>query len=277
MDVLKELLDTDIQGLPLEKILGAVVVGLVGLLAIKLLLRGIDRLLGRMKLEDALRRMLRTALKAVLLVVLVITVMGYLDLPISALVAGLSVVGVAVTLGVQNFLTNVAGGVQLLASHPFQIGDYVEAGGCAGTVREVGLFYTKILTYDRKLIQLPNSSIVAENIINYTHEPVRRVTIQVSASYDAPVDKVMDCLVRLGRSHPLAAADPVPKAHVTGYGSSAINYVLWVWCDNKDFWTVHYDLMEQLKPAFDREGIEMTYDHLNVHLPDRGAEPGDQT
>lgn len=277
MDVLKELLDTDIQGLPLEKILGAVVVGLVGLLAIKLLLRGIDRLLGRMKLEDALRRMLRTALKAVLLVVLVITVMGYLDLPISALVAGLSVVGVAVTLGVQNFLTNVAGGVQLLASHPFQIGDYVEAGGCAGTVREVGLFYTKILTYDRKLIQLPNSSIVAENIINYTHEPVRRVTIQVSASYDAPVDKVMDCLVRLGRSHPLAAADPAPKAHVTGYGSSAINYVLWVWCDNKDFWTVHYDLMEQLKPAFDREGIEMTYDHLNVHLPDRGAEPGDQT
>ena len=276
MDVLKELLDTDIQGLPLEKILGAVVVGLVGLLAIKLLLRGIDRLLGRMKLEDALRRMLRTALKAVLLVVLVITVMGYLDLPISALVAGLSVVGVAVTLGVQNFLTNVAGGVQLLASHPFQIGDYVEAGGCAGTVREVGLFYTKILTYDRKLIQLPNSSIVAENIINYTHEPVRRVTIQVSASYDAPVDKVMDCLVRLGRSHPLAAADPAPKAHVTGYGSSAINYVLWVWCDNKDFWTVHYDLMEQLKPAFDREGIEMTYDHLNVHLPDRGAEPGDQ-
>ncbi len=277
MDVLKELLDTDIQGLPLEKILGAVVVGLVGLLAIKLLLRGIDRLLGRMKLEDALRRMLRTALKAVLLVVLVITVMGYLDLPISALVAGLSVVGVAVTLGVQNFLTNVAGGVQLLASHPFQIGDYVEAGGCAGTVREVGLFYTKILTYDRKLIQLPNSSIVAENIINYTHEPVRRVTIQVSASYDAPVDKVMDCLVRLGRSHPLAAADPAPKAHVTGYGSSAISYVLWVWCDNKDFWTVHYDLMEQLKPAFDREGIEMTYDHLNVHLPDRGAEPGDQT
>ena len=277
MDVLKELLDTDIQGLPLEKILGAVVVGLVGLLAIKLLLRGIDRLLGRMKLEDALRRMLRTALKAVLLVVLVITVMGYLDLPISALVAGLSVVGVAVTLGVQNFLTNVAGGVQLLASHPFQIGDYVEAGGCAGTVREVGLFYTKILTYDRKLIQLPNSSIVAENIINYTHEPVRRVTIQVSASYDAPVDKVMDCLVRLGRSHPLAAADPAPKAHVTGYGSSAINYVLWVWCDNKDFWTVYFDLMEQLKPAFDREGIEMTYDHLNVHLPDRGAEPGDQT
>ena len=277
MDVLKELLDTDIQGLPLEKILGAVVVGLVGLLAIKLLLRGIDRLLGRMKLEDALRRMLRTALKAVLLVVLVITVMGYLDLPISALVAGLSVVGVAVTLGVQNFLTNVAGGVQLLASHPFQIGDYVEAGGCAGTVREVGLFYTKILTYDRKLIQLPNSSIVAENIINYTHEPVRRVTIQVSASYDAPVDKVMDCLVRLGRSHPLAAADPAPKAHVTGYGSSAISYVLWVWCDNKDFWTVHYDLMEQLKPAFDREGIEMTYDHLNVHLPDRGAEPGDRT
>lgn len=277
MDALKELLSTNIQGLSLEKILGAVAVVLVGLLAVKLLLRGADRLLGRMKLDDALRRALRTAVKALLLVVLVITVMGYLDLPISALVAGLSVVGVAVTLGVQNFLTNVAGGVQLLASHPFQIGDYVEAGGCAGTVREVGLFYTKILTYDRKLIQLPNSSIVAENIINYTHEPVRRVTIQVSASYDAPVDKVMDCLVRLGRSHPLAAADPAPKAHVTGYGSSAINYVLWVWCDNKDFWTVHYDLMEQLKPAFDREGIEMTYDHLNVHLPDRGAEPGDQT
>ena len=277
MDALKELLSTNIQGLSLEKILGAVAVVLVGLLAVKLLLRGADRLLGRMKLDDALRRALRTAVKALLLVVLVITVMGYLDLPISALVAGLSVVGVAVTLGVQNFLTNVAGGVQLLASHPFQIGDYVEAGGCAGTVREVGLFYTKIVTTDGKLVQLPNSTIVAENITNYTSEPVRRADVKVTASYDAPVDKVMDCLVRLGRSHPLAAADPAPRAHVTDYGSSAISYVLWVWCDNRDYWTVYFDLMEQLKPAFDREGIEMTYDHLNVHLPDRGAEPGDQT
>lgn len=266
MDALKELLNTNIQGLPLEKILGAAVVALVGLLIVKILLSCVDRVLARVNLERPLEKLLRTGLKALLLLLLVITVLGYLDLPISALVAGLSVVGVAVTLGVQNFLTNVAGGMQLLASHPFQIGDYVEAGGCAGTVQEVGLFYTKILTPDHKLIQLPNSSIVAANIINYTREPTRRVEITASVSYDAPVEKVMDCLVRLGRAHPKAAEDPAPVAHVKGYGASAIEYVLWVWCDNGDYWPMYYDLMEGLKPALDREGIEMTYDHLNVHL-----------
>ena len=133
-------------------------------------------------------------------------------------------------------------------------------------MQEVGLFYTKILTPDHKLIQLPNSSIVAANIINYTREPTRRVEITASVSYDAPVEKVMDCLVRLGRAHPKAAEDPAPVAHVKGYGASAIEYVLWVWCDNGDYWPMYYDLMEGLKPALDREGIEMTYDHLNVHL-----------
>lgn len=272
MDTLKELLNTNIQGLPLEKILGAAAVTLVGLLVIKLLLRCIDRVLARTKLERPLEKLLRTGVKALLLILLVITVLGYLDLPVSALVAGLSVAGVAVTLGVQNFLTNVAGGMQLLASQPFRIGDYVEAGGCAGTVREVGLFYTKIVTADNKLIQLPNSSIVAENIVNYTREPTRRAEITASVSYDAPVEKVMDCLVRLGRAHPKAAEDPAPAAHVKGYGANAIEYVLWVWCDNGDYWPMYYDLMEGLKPALDREGIEMTYNHLNVHLLERPAE-----
>ena len=225
-----------------------------------------DRALGRSRLDVSLQNLLCRLFKGALWFVAVIIVLGCLEIEVTSLVAVLSVIGLAFSLALQNFLSNVAGGMQLLASHPFKIGDYVGAGGCSGTVAEMGMFYTKLTTPDNKLVQIPNSSIVSGNVVNYSHQPTRRVELKVSAGYGAPPGKVLALLGKMAAEHPLVLDDPEPAVHVDGYGDSAIGYVMRVWCANADYWTVYYDLMDGFKAAFDRAGIEMTYPHLNVHM-----------
>lgn len=255
-----------ISELTTTKVFSAVIAAVVSLVVIKVLTKVAARALGRSKLDAPLQTLLRNLLKGVLWSVAVIIVLGCLDIEVTSLVAMLSVIGLAFSLALQNFLSNMAGGMQLLASHPFKLGDYVDAGGCSGTVTEIGMFYTKLTTPDNKLVQLPNSTIVSANITNYSAQPTRRVELKVSAGYDAPTEQVTALLKQMAADHPLVLADPEPAVHVDEYGDNAIGYVMRVWCANADYWTVYFDLIDGFKPAFDRAGIEMTYPHINVHM-----------
>lgn len=265
---LEDVMKLGVAGITLEKVLTAVITAVVCLIVIKLLLKLADRTLKRFEIDSTLKKLLRSGLKILLGFVAVIVVMDCLDIPVTSLIAVLSVIGLAFSLALQNFLSNVAGGLQLLASRPFKLGDYVEAGSCSGTVTEIGLFYTKLTSPDNKLVQLPNSSIVSANIINYSSESNRRVEWKVTASYDAPTEKVKEVLTRLVGEHPLTLADPEPLIRVNGYGDNSIEYIVRAWCANGDYWTVYFDLMDAFKPAFDKAGIEMTYPHVNVHMMD---------
>lgn len=267
-DTAKGLWDS-IKNITASSIFNAVLVAAACLVAMKLLLKVLDRALGRSKLDAPLKTLLRTLAKAGLWFVTVIIVMECLNIEATSLVAVLSVVGLAFSLALQNFLSNVAGGIQLLASHPFSVGDFVDVGVCAGTVEEIGMFYTKITTPDNKLVQLPNSAIVTANITNFSAHPTRRVELKVSAAYDAPTAQVTALLAQMAQEHPLVLAEPEPAVHVEQYGDSAICYVMRVWCANDDYWTVYYDLLDGFKPAFDQAGVEMTYPHVNVHMVGR--------
>ena len=252
-----------------NKIFEAVIVAAAGLLVVKLLLKLLDRALYRSQLDGTLKKLLHSLLKGALLFVTVIVVLERLGIEVTSLVAVLSVIGLAFSLALQNFLSNVAGGMQLLASRPFKVGDFVEAGGCSGAVTEVGMFYTRLATYENKLIQIPNSAIVSANIIKHFALPTRRVDLFVSASYDAPLDLVMGTLLGLARAHELVLDDPAPATHVKEYGDNAIEYALRVWCASGDYWTVYNDLIDSFKPAFDKAGIAMTYPHVNVHMVEK--------
>ena len=264
----EDILKVGIAGFTVEKLLTAVVAVAVCLIVIKLLLGLLDRTVARTHMEPQIRRTVRGLVKAMLIFVTVIVVMGCLNIPVTSLVALLSVAGLAFSLALQGFLANMAGGLQIVASKPFRLGDYIEAGGCAGTVAEIGLFYTKLNTVDNKLIQLPNSTIISGNIINYSAEDKRRVELKVTASYDAPPEQVKAALAQVVGEHSLTLPTPEPLIRVSAYQDSAIEYIVRVWCATGDYWTVYYDLMDGLKPAFDRAGIEMTYPHLNVHMMD---------
>ena len=263
-----ESLWSSIENITASNIFGAVLSVVISLILIKVLTKVVNRALGRSKLDASLQTLLRNLVKGALWAVAAIIVLGCLGIEVTSLVAVLSVVGLAFSLALQNFLSNVAGGMQLLASHPFAVGDFVDVGVCSGTVEEIGMFYTKVTTPDNKLVQLPNSAIVTANITNFSAQPTRRVELKVSASYDAPTGQVTALLSKLAGEHPLVLADPEPAVHVEEYGDSAIRYVMRVWCANADYWTVYYDLLDGFKAAFDAAGIEMTYPHLNIHLGD---------
>lgn len=254
-----------------NRVFMAVATAVASLVVIKVLLTALDRAFRRSKLAAQLQKLLRALVKLLLWFVAIIAVLDRLGIQVTSLVAVLSVIGLAFSLALQNFLSNVAGGMQLLCSRPFQVGDWVEAGNCAGTVQEIGLFYTKLSSGDNKLIQLPNSSIVSANIINYSASPHRRVEWSISVSYDAPISLVRDTLTKLTTAHPLVLPDQEVTVRVSSYGDSAIQYLVRAWCNNQDYWTVYYDVMDGLKPAFDQAGIQLTYPHLNVHLTDREA------
>ena len=260
---------SSIENITASNIFGAVLSIVISLVLIKVLTKVLERALGRSKLDASLQTLLRNLVKGALWAVAAIIVLGCLGIEVTSLVAVLSVVGLAFSLALQNFLSNVAGGMQLLASHPFSVGDFVDVGVCSGTVEEIGMFYTKITTPDNKLVQLPNSAIVTANITNFSAHPTRRVELKVSAAYDAPTAQVTALLAQMAQEHPLVLAEPEPAVHVEQYGDSAICYVMRVWCANDDYWTVYYDLLDGFKPAFDEAGVEMTYHHVNVHMVGR--------
>ena len=233
---------------------------------IRLIMGMARRAMGQAKMDRSAQKFLSSGLRVMLWLVALCVLLGYLGVPITSLVAVVGVLGLALSLAVQGLLANLAGGIMLLTARPFASGDFVEAGGVSGTVNEVGLVYTKIHTVDNKVVYVPNGDISTKTIVNYSSEAQRRVDLKFTASYDAPVDQVETCIAGVAAAHPLVLADPEPFVRVSGYGSSAIEYTVRVWCAGTDYWTVYFDLMKQVKTAFDAAGIEMTYDHINVHM-----------
>lgn len=257
-----------LKNFPIWKVASIAAVAAICLGAVKLVLILFDKFIKNAKTDPIICKILRIAIKSFLLFVAVIIVLGSLGVSVSSLVATLSVVGVALSLAIQGFLSNVFGGIQIISNKPFHIGDYVDAGGESGVVREVGLFYTKLDTPDNKLIQIPNSAIANANITNYSSAPNRRVDMTVSASYDDGVETVKAILLQLLQDHPLTlkgeGLDPV--VHVSAYNAHDISYTMRAWCRNADYWTIYFDVMDAVKPTFDQRGITITYPHVNVHM-----------
>lgn len=237
--------------------------------AIRIIVSLADRAMGRAKLDQGVRTFLRSGLKVILWLVAICALLGCLGVPMTSLVALLSVLGLAVSLAIQGTLSNLAGGIMLLSAHPFSAGDFVDAGGVSGTVREVGLVYTKLDTVDNKVVYIPNGEISGRTITNYSGNETRQVELKFTTSYDDDPEQVKRCIAQVVGEHPLTLATPAPLIRVSGYGSSSVEYLVRAWCATGDYWTVYFDLMEQVKAAFDRAGIEMTYDHLNVHMVEK--------
>ncbi len=236
------------------------------LVVIRVTVNLMDRAMERAKMDRGVRTFLRSGLRVTLWMVTVCVLLGYLGVPMTSLVALLSVLGLAVSLAIQGTLSNLAGGIMLLTAHPFSAGDFVEAGGVSGTVSEVGLVYTKLNTADNKVVYVPNGDISGKTIVNYSAEDKRRVELTFSTSYDAKPETVKDCILQCIGQHPLTFATPEPMARVLSYGENAIEYTVRCWCATEDYWQVYFDLQEQVKAAFDAAGVEMTYPHVNVHM-----------
>ena len=249
----------------LAKLLPAIILIVIGILAVKLITKILQAALSKTKLDGQLTKLVLGILKPVLYLLLGLIVAARLGIDVTSVVALASVLTLAVSLTLQNALANIFGGFTLLYTKPFVAEDYVEIAGQSGTVKEVGLAYTKLATPDNKLISIPNSAVVSAEIVNYTTTGKRRLDIAVTASYDADPRLVLDTLLAMA-NQPEVMQDPAPFAAVTEYGDHSIAYVLRVWVPTADYWTVNFRLMNSMKAVFDAKGIEMTYPHLNVHM-----------
>ena len=277
LDTVKTLLSSvgvSTGGLSVSKILFSLVSSLVilaaCLLIMKILLRFVDQLLQNSKIDKSLHAFVRSGTKIVAWVLTAILVVGSLGVDVSSLVAVLSVAGLAVSLALQNSLSNVAGGIMILISKPFEVGDLIECGDSThfGTVKEIDLTYTKIQTVDKKLISIPNSTVSSANITNYTSEGYRLVVQTYDVAYENDIDNVKHALrIAIGRSE-LAVTDPEhePFIHISAFGESAVTYTIRVWCRTADYWDLHFFLLEEVFRVFHQQGVIITYNRLNVEL-----------
>lgn len=248
-----------------KKLMGTVLILVIGVLVIRVIMRLITAALEKSHLEKAAHSLILSLARAAMYVLLFLIAASQMGLDVSSIVALASVLTLALSLALQNMVSNLIGGFVILYTHPFHSGDYVEIAGQGGTVKEISMTYTVLATPDNRIISIPNSAVAAAQVVNYSSADSRRVELTVTASYDAPTQKVLDALVLAGTVDN-ALLNPAPSAVIVSYDDSAIRYSLRIWVKPGDYWDVYFQVNQRIKDVFDQQGIEMTYPHLNVHL-----------
>ena len=248
-----------------KKLMGTVLIFVIGVLVIRVIMRLITAALEKSHLEKAAHSLILSLARAAMYVLLFLIAASQMGIDVSSIVALASVLTLALSLALQNMVSNLIGGFVILYTHPFHSGDYVEIAGQGGTVKEISMTYTVLATPDNRIISIPNSAVAAAQVVNYSSADSRRVELTVTASYDAPTQKVLDALVLAGTVDN-ALLNPAPSAVIVSYDDSAIRYSLRIWVKPGDYWDVYFQVNQRIKDVFDQQGIEMTYPHLNVHL-----------
>ena len=267
MDINAIVSGVTIGAITLSGVLKGLALILIGIIVIRIIMKIVDTALDKAKNLSSLRVYIRSVVRILLYFLLVLTVAPSFGVNVTSLIALLSVAGLAVSLALQNTLSNLAGGIMVLLSKPFEVGDFIESEGNIGTVVSVDLAYTTIVTPDNKEVFVPNSHISAAKIINYNRLGKRRLELKFTASYDAPTATVKEAIREVVDAQgELVLADPEPVILLSEYQSSSIQYTVRVWVEAENYWTVNGNINEGVRESFARHGVEMTYDHLNVHL-----------
>lgn len=244
----------------------ALFVFFIGKKVIKLILKLLKKNFERLKFEEGVIRFLLSLLKVLLYILLVIIVAQILGLETSSVIAVVGSAGLAVGLALQGSLANLAGGVLILVSKPFVMGDYIIYGDKEGTVVGIDIIYTKLLTPDNRKVTLPNGDLANSDIINVTSEPVRRLDLSVSIDYSENIKKVKDILENLLTGHDMILPDRDIDIFVNSFDPSSINIGYRVWTKTENYWTLRWQLMEEVKKAFDENEIVIPFDQLDVQI-----------
>ena len=248
-----------------QKLLPMVILAALGILVIQLVLKMVRKFLEKSKLEKAAHTLIITVCQVVLYVLLALMVASGLGIDVTGVIALTSVLTLAVSLSIQDLLTNVFGGFTLLYTKPFVSEDFVEIAGQSGTVKEIGLTYTKLATADNKIVSIPNSAVVAAEIVNYTVTGTRRLDINLEVSYSVAPETVLRILERAA-DQPQVLVEPAPVIAMKEYNQQSITYGIMLWCKTADYWTLKFAVNRELSLLAKDAGI-MFYDpHLHVHV-----------
>lgn len=248
------------------RILGAALTLIIGFKLCKIILNLILKTKSFQKIDPGVQTFLSSLFSIILKVLIIISAISILGVPMTNFVAFIASVGVAIGAALQGSLANLAGGIMILIFKPFRVGDYIDTAEGSGTVKEVTILYTTLDTPDNRRIVIPNGAISNEAITNYSYNDTRRLDLTFSVSYDANVETVKSILLKKAEEHPGVLKDPAPFCRLNEHGQSSLDIVLRVWTKKDDYWTVNFDLKETVKEEFDKAGIKIPYQQLDVHL-----------
>jgi small conductance mechanosensitive channel len=243
------------------KVIGAIVIWIVGSWAIKKLMKAANNLMDKSHYDESLKKFLLNLTSIVLKVLLVLSILGNLGIETTSFAAVLASAGLAIGLALQGSLANFAGGVMLMIFKPFKIGDFIEAQGKKGVVKEIEIFTTKIMGPGNHLIIIPNGILSNGSITNYTDQDTRQVRHVIGVSYDADIKKTKEVLLKVLTSQEKVLKDPPPSIEVVELADSSVNFAVRGWVKTEDFWEIHCTTLEHAKVALDEAGIEIPYPH----------------
>ncbi len=244
----------------------AAVVLFLGIFAAKSLTKIIKRSLKRSNIDPTAASFLNSLISVLLYALVAIIVLSVLNVPMTSIITVLGTAGLAIGLALQDSLANVAGGFLIMFTKPLKVGDLVKFGDVTGTVKSVGILQTKLILGDRTIVCIPNGQVADSVIVNYSEQELRRLDLEIGISYADDTELAKQVISELITAHPLAVEEPAPLVRVGAFGDNAVTLHVRVWTANDNYWELHYDLHEQIKAAFDQNGIHFPFPQMDVHL-----------
>ncbi|MBE6577269.1 MAG: mechanosensitive ion channel [Ruminococcaceae bacterium] len=248
------------------RLVAALVVLIVGRFIIKFFLKKMRNGKKYAELDPTVRTFLQNFIKIGSYVLLAVIIVGILGVPMASIITLFASAGAAIALAVKGAFSNLVGGIMLLIFKPISVGEFVDIGGKSGTVEEIGFFYTQLKTGDNLTVSVPNAKTTDSVIINYSRKDLRRLDLDIDVAYGSDIEKVKQVIEGVINEHEKALGDPVPFVRMTAMLDSSLQFTIRVWCERGDYGTLKSDLLEQLDAAFAKEGIEMPFPQLDVHL-----------
>lgn len=263
LNFLKELVTT--AGL---RILYAALIIIIGLKLVKFFAKRCEKAKWYRRIDKSVAHFIVSSVNVILKVLLFVSAALVLGVPATSFVAILTSAGVAIGLALQGSLSNFAGGLMILIFKPFRVGDYIESAEVSGTVQDISIFYTVLITPDNKTIHCPNGALSNTHVTNYSEQETRRVDIPVSVSYDADVQTVKRLLLETAATNTMILPEQPPFVRLSECADSSLDFTVRVWCKNADYWTVKFDLTESIQAALVTAGIEIPYPQMDIHVKD---------
>jgi small conductance mechanosensitive channel len=244
----------------------AIVIYIIGKMVVGILIRFFGKLMTRSEYDDMLVDFIKAILKAIFMLFVIVASLNQLGVDTTSLVAILAAAGLAIGLSLQGALQNFAAGVMLLIFRPFRAGDFIDAGGDSGVVKNISIFTTIMTTPDNKEIIIPNGAIYGGNITNFSAKETRRVDMVVGIGYDSDLKKAKEVLNEMVAADERILKDPAPTVAVAELADNSVNFVVRPWVASADYWGVKFDFTEAVKLRFDAEGISIPFPQMDVHV-----------
>lgn len=252
------------------KLAGAIVVWIIGAMVIKMIGKGVEKMMAKRDVDASLRPFLVGMTKTLLKVMLVITILGMLGIEMTSFIAILGAAGLAIGMALSGTLQNFAGGVMILIFKPFKVGDVIEAQGHTGSVREIQIFNTILMTPDNQKIIIPNGGLANGSMKNITTEATRRVDWTIGIGYGDNADKAKEVLMAMMKEDDRIMAEPAPFVAISELADSSVNFAVRGWVNTPDYWGVYFDLNEKVYKRFESEGLNIPYPQMDVHVHNQG-------